>query len=98
MKKIFKIFVFIFIQIIFTNCASTVMEENLSYNSFDDDKFQFYFSNERPIVKIKINDLVLNFLIDTGANANFFIYKALKNYFLIFPKKNLIQSNLVVEN
>ncbi len=87
MKKIFKIFVFIFIPIIFTNCASTVMEENLSYNSFDDDKFQFYFSNERPIVKIKINDLVLNFLVDTGANANFFIYKGIKKLLPYLPKE-----------
>ena len=70
MKNLFKIFMFIFIQFFLITCASSSIEEYDFCNSFTDDRFQFYLSDNRPIVKIKINDFVLDFLIDTGTNYN----------------------------
>ena len=89
MKKLLKIFVFLFMQIIFTNCASSAIEKKSFYNSFDDDKLQFYLSEGRPIVKFKVNNFVLNLMIDTGANYNMLTGNGIKKICSYIPKEEL---------
>lgn len=89
MKKLLKIFVFLFMQIIFTNCASSAIEKKSFCNSFDDDKLQFYLSEGRPIVKFKVNNFVLNLMIDTGANYNMLTGNGIKKICSYIPKEEL---------
>lgn len=91
MKNLFKIFMFIFIQIFLITCTSSSIEEYDFCNSFNDDKFQFYLSNNRPIVKFKINDFVLDFMIDTGSNYNILTNRGVQKILPFIPEDKKLE-------
>ena len=84
---------FIFIQFFLITCASSSIEEYDFCNSFNDDRFQFYLSNYRPIVKIKINDFVLDFLIDTGSNYNVLTNRGVQKILPFIPEDKKLEKN-----
>ena len=78
MKKTVHFTVLFTIFLLFAGCASSKVEEVNSCNTFDDDTFSFSFLGKRPVVNIEINDVIFQFLIDSGANHNVFYNKGLK--------------------
>lgn len=89
MKKLIKIFGIFIVLIILSNCTtlSAKSENNTNfYNSFDDEKFTF--CGKRPFVKIKINEEIFTFMIDTGTNYNSITNMGLKKMLNLFPEYN----------